>query len=149
MEGCLYVSILCHLGMGIADPEKIWSVICMVGADIYLLQILRKLNIEDRKECGEFFLKNNRYGMLIFLSLLLTNVIDWGKKKIIKEDPDSWSCFVIYMIMFYRIIIIITIVFILFYELPSLTTNDSILWVYEAPLHQSNLVPISVSQLIL
>ena len=35
--------------MGLANPGYILSVISMVGADIYLLKILRGLKIENRK----------------------------------------------------------------------------------------------------
>ena len=85
MEGWLSVAILCHLGMGIADPDYILSVVCMLGADLYLLRTLKKLNISNRKQCGDFFLKNNRYGMMIFLSLVVTNLLVWGKSKVFRE----------------------------------------------------------------
>ena len=88
MEGCLHICVLCHLAIGIASPAYILSVIGMVGADLYLLKILRGLRIENRKECGDFFLKNNRYGMMIFLSLLLTNVLEWAKSILLKPDSD-------------------------------------------------------------
>ena len=88
MENCIYINALCHLSILFWDVSYVYSSICMLGADYYLLKILKKLDLKNKKQCGEFFVKNNYYGMFIFGSLLVTNIINFFHSLIFKKDED-------------------------------------------------------------
>lgn len=52
MEMCLYFNILCSLSLTLVDEMYFYSSLAMCGANIYLIRILKRLNLKNKKECG-------------------------------------------------------------------------------------------------
>lgn len=65
----------CHLILPILDIDYQYSFVMMLLLDGFLLAALKKLNLKDKKACGEFFKKNNIYGFGVFISLIICGFV--------------------------------------------------------------------------
>lgn len=75
MERLIYMMGICHLILPILDIDYQFSFVMMLLLDGFLLAALKKLNLKDKKACGEFFKKNNMYGFGIFISLIICGFV--------------------------------------------------------------------------
>jgi 4-hydroxybenzoate polyprenyltransferase len=62
------------------DPSFIYCLPGFVATYAYLFSLLKKLDLSNRAQCGEFFKRNNYIGVFIFLSLLLRGIFSEKKK---------------------------------------------------------------------
>lgn len=75
LERLIFVMGTCHLILPILDIDYQFSFVLMLLLDGFLLAAIKKLNLKDKKACGEFFKKNNLYGLGVFITLLICGVV--------------------------------------------------------------------------
>ena len=79
---------ICHISLPLLDTDYGIALPFMLVADLKLIQELRKLCLDSRKDCGDFFLKNNIFGFVIFCALTIVGI---GKSfsKSLDDEADS------------------------------------------------------------
>lgn len=63
--------LIFHSLLPIIDIDFMYSYPIMLGCDLYLIKLIRDLDLKNKVACGKFFKDNNKIGGIIFGSLLL------------------------------------------------------------------------------
>lgn len=81
MERLGYFMMGCHGSLPVMDLDYLYIAPLLLGCDWLLLRELRGLDLDNRQACGQFFRRNNLYGLGIFVALALVGCIKAYKNR--------------------------------------------------------------------
>ncbi len=71
----LAASLLLTSALTLFNPNYIYSLPVFIGAHVFLKLELNKIDFKNKESCNQFFKKNNIFGLLIFVGLVIKRLV--------------------------------------------------------------------------
>jgi 4-hydroxybenzoate polyprenyltransferase len=82
----LAASCLLTSSLALVNSNYLYSLPVFIAAHVFLKMELNKIDIKNKESCNQFFKKNNIFGLLIFVGLLIKRLVDESQ---MEEKPKE------------------------------------------------------------